>query len=57
MMVLRWLFLALLGVLFTALAMLLAPILPMFVGWDGYLPRWLAWFQTPDNPAHREQMA
>ena len=29
---------------------LLAPILPFFVQEDGYLPRWLWWFQTPDNP-------
>ena len=29
---------------------LLAPVLPFFVQDDGYLPRWLWWFQTPDNP-------
>lgn len=29
---------------------LLAPILPFFVQEDGYLPDWLSWFQTPDNP-------
>ena len=28
----------------------LAPILPFFVQEDGYLPSWLWWFQTPDNP-------
>ena len=29
---------------------LLAPVLPFFVRDDGYLPDWLSWFQTPDNP-------
>lgn len=29
---------------------LLAPVLPFFVQKDGYLPKWLWWFQTPDNP-------
>ena len=29
---------------------LVAPVLPFFVQADGYLPRWLWWFQTPDNP-------
>ena len=28
----------------------LAPILPFFAKSDGYLPSWLSWFQTPDNP-------
>ena len=30
----------------------LAPILPFFVQEDGYLPSWLWWFQTPDNPCN-----
>lgn len=29
---------------------IIAPILPFFVQDDGYLPKWLWWFQTPDNP-------
>lgn len=29
---------------------IIAPILPFFVQDNGYLPRWLWWFQTPDNP-------
>ena len=38
----------------TGVALLLAPILPLFAkesisGADGWLPRWLDWFQTPDN--------
>ena len=28
---------------------IVAPVLPFFVQADGYLPRWLWWFQTPDN--------
>lgn len=30
-------------------AILLAPAIPLFA-MDGWLPRWLWWFQTPDNP-------
>lgn len=29
---------------------ILAPFLPFFVQENGYLPTWLWWFQTPDNP-------
>jgi hypothetical protein len=32
----------------TLLALLLAPVLPLFAT-NGYLPTWLSWFQTPDN--------
>lgn len=34
----------------TLLAYTLAPILPLFANDKGYLPNWLWWFQTPDNP-------
>jgi hypothetical protein len=34
----------------TLVSLLLNPFLPMFAGKDGYLPRWLWWFQTPDAP-------
>ncbi|QZA80226.1 DUF7338 family protein [Deefgea piscis] len=44
-----WPFLAVMDVLFTVLAMLLAPVIALFVRRDGYLPRWLWWFQTPDS--------
>lgn len=47
----KWCFLAIAGLACTVLAMLLAPLLPLFVRPDGYLPGWLRWFQTPDNPA------
>lgn len=34
----------------TLLAWLLSPILPLFAIGREHLPRWLAWFDTPDNP-------
>lgn len=30
--------------------LLLAPFVVLFVDKDGWLPKWLWWFQTPDNP-------
>lgn len=32
------------------LGRILAPILPLFADNEGWLPDWLWWFQTPDNP-------
>ena len=32
------------------LGRILAPILPLFADCEGWLPDWLWWFQTPDNP-------
>lgn len=29
-------------------ACILAPLLPLFASNDGWLPKWLSWFQTPD---------
>lgn len=29
---------------------ILSPLLPLFVNEEGYLPRYLSWFQTDDNP-------
>lgn len=61
--VFRWAVLALLGVLITITNVLFSPIIALFIGRDGYLPWWLSWFQTPDNPAigdaafQRNQMA
>ena len=37
------------NLLFTALAWLVSPALPAFASEDGWLPKWLWWFQTPDN--------
>lgn len=33
---------------FTAIAWILSPVLPAFASKDGWLPKWLWWFQTPD---------
>ena len=49
--VIKWCLLAIAGMAFTVLAMFLAPVLPLFVRPDGYIPTWFSWFQTPDNPA------
>ena len=40
-----------------------SPVICLFLTEDGYLPSWLSWFQTPDNPAigddmfHRKEMS
>lgn len=39
-----------LQLLFTAVAYVLAPVVAIFCKDDGYLPNWLAWFQTQDAP-------
>jgi len=44
-----WLLLLPTSLLMTVLGYVLAPILPLFASVDGWLPRWLWWFQTPDN--------
>ena len=46
----KWFFLIFPALIMDIVGRLLAPILPFFVQEDGYLPRWLWWFQTPDNP-------
>lgn len=51
MMYLRWLSLALLGILVTLAAVLLSPVLPVFIRAEKY-PAWLSWFQTADNSAY-----
>lgn len=45
-----WLALLPFSIAGTALALLLAPLLPLAADRGGWLPRWLWWFQTPDNP-------
>ena len=47
--VLRWLTLLVADLTVFVLAWLLAPILPAFAIGKGHLPRWLSWFDTPDN--------
>lgn len=45
-----WLILLPIDWLATLTGYILAPILPAFASPDGWLPWWLKWFQTPDNP-------
>lgn len=45
-----WLWRMPVSALMAIVGRLLAPVLPFFVQKDGYLPKWLWWFQTPDNP-------
>ncbi len=51
----KWFILLPLNIIVTALALLLAPVLPLFASKDGYLPKWLSWFQTPDNPLYGDE--
>lgn len=46
----KWVILWPASLVFTIIAMLLAPVLPTFASKDGWLPAWLSVFQTPDNP-------
>ena len=45
----KWFLFLLIGVPFELFAKVISPILACFVQEDGYLPKWLYWFQTPDN--------
>jgi hypothetical protein len=49
-----WLPKALLSLLFAAFSLLAAPLVALFAGDNGWLPKWLWWFQTPDNPVDGE---
>lgn len=44
-----WLVLGVADLAMTLIAYLLAPVLPLFAIGRDSLPRWLAWFDTPDN--------
>ena len=46
---------ALISIPLTVLALILAPVLPLFANSDGWLPKWLWWFQTPDNSLDGDQ--
>lgn len=46
----RWFMLIIPSFLMEIVGRLLAPVLPFFANEDGWLPKWLWWFQTPDNP-------
>lgn len=45
---LKWVAMLPVSILVTVLGIVLCPILPLFAK-DGWLPKWLFWFQTPDN--------
>ena len=45
----KWFLFLLIGVPFELFAKLLSPVLACFVQDDGWLPKWLWMFQTPDN--------
>lgn len=47
----KWALLVPVSLLMAIVGRLAAPVLPFFVQADGYLPRSLWWFQTPDNTA------
>ena len=49
MIYLKYIGLAVISFFFTFLAMVLAPVLPLFADGKGWLPHWLWWFQTDDN--------
>lgn len=46
----KWVLLSPLTAVMYVVGILLAPVLPLFASEDGWLPEWLSWFQTPDNP-------
>lgn len=50
LMYLRWFGLMVIDVLTVILNIFAAPFVALFGNEAGYLPRWLWWFQTPDNP-------
>ena len=45
----KWIFLLFANLIFTILAVVLIPVISLFVDKDGWLPKWLWWFQTPDT--------
>lgn len=49
-MYIHWAILAPISFFMAIFGRIISPILPFFVQSDGYLPKWLWWFQTPDNP-------
>lgn len=49
MMYLRYFLLATLSILGKVLNLPLAPLVVLFASEEGWLPKWLSWFQTPDN--------
>jgi len=50
MIIIKYIFLVVIAAIASILNLILAPIVVLFASEDGWLPRWLWWFQTPDNP-------
>lgn len=46
---LKWILLTIINIIANIANLPLAPIVVLFASDDGWLPSWLAWFQTPDN--------
>jgi hypothetical protein len=46
---LRWFLLSIASLVGSVLSLFLAPILALLANDEGFLPRWLVWFQTLDN--------
>lgn len=55
MIYLKWALLIVPSLFMAVVGRLLAPVLPFFVRDDGFLPDWLSWFQTPDNPCDGDE--
>lgn len=45
----KWFLFLLISIPIKVLSLILAPLLPLFATKEGHLPRWLCWFDTPDN--------
>lgn len=48
--IILWLLLIPINLISVLAAYLLGPVVVLFCSKDGWLPSWLWWFQTPDNP-------
>lgn len=55
MIYLKWALLIVPSLFMAVVGRFLAPVLPFFVQEDGFLPDWLSWFQTPDNPCDGDE--
>lgn len=52
----RYIFLAIANVILMVINALGSPLIALFISRSGYLPWWLSWFQTDDNPATGDDM-
>jgi hypothetical protein len=46
----KWVLFLILNQITNFLSLFLTPVVVLFASEDGWLPNWLWWFQTPDNP-------